>query len=332
MNFNKGIWKKLESDSLSGEKIIARLAVPEMSRKLYAGIDSMKQRHLLVPIEKDEEDYNDSESKGMSISTRKLIIKGTEQKRYIDIICQDISGHIIFDAIAEDIAEKLDNGIPKEVVANVIGKWRNFWKKTSQEIMSSNEIMGLFGELWFLYKWLLPYLENFEAIKRWRGPFSSRHDFEWKGKSVEVKSTTNVQSRVHKIHGIDQLSPPENGDLFLFSLRLREEQGSEMTLPSLIGSCKDLLGDDIESLSKFENILAIAGYSPLYDKEYSKFKFRVVDEKLYKVTEEFPHLERNSFINDIPSGIRLIEYSISLDGYDNLCVANSSKEGSKFIQ
>ena len=331
MNFNEDIWKKLESEYLSGEKIIARLAVPEMSRKLYAGIDSMKQRHLLVPIEKDEEDYNDAESKGLSILTRELIIKGTEQKKYIDIICQDASGHVIFDAIAGDIAEKLDKGIPKEVITNVIGKWRNFWKKTSQEIMSSNEIIGLFAELWFLYNWLLPHLKNFEAIKRWRGPFSSRHDFEWKGKSIEVKSTTNVQSRVHKIHGIEQLSPPENGDLFLFSLRLREEQGSKMTLPSLIKLCKDFLGNDIESLSKFENILAIAGYSPLYDKEYSKFKFRIVDEKLYKVTKDFPHLERNSFINDIPPGVGLIEYSINLDGYDNLCVANSSKEGSKFI-
>jgi len=331
MNFNQDVWKKLESDSLSGEKIIARLAVPEMSRKLYAGIDSMKQRHLLAPIEKDEEDYNDAESKGLSILTRELIIKGTEQKKYIDIVCQDVSGHIIFDAIAGDIAEKLDKGIPKEVITHVIGKWRNFWKKTSPEIMSSNEIIGLFAELWFLYNWLLPYLKNFEAIKRWRGPFSSRHDFERKGKSVEVKSTTNVQSRVHKIHGIEQLSPPENGDLFLFSLRLREEQGSEMTLPNLIKLCKDFLRDDIDSLSKFENILAITGYSPLYDKEYSEFKFRVVDEKLYKVTKEFPHLERNSFVNDVPSGVGLIDYSINLDGYDNLCIANSPKEGSKFL-
>jgi len=105
-----------------------------------------------------------------------------------------------------------------------------------------------------------------------------------------------------------------------------------MTLPSLIKLCKDFLGSDIESLSKFENILAITGYSPLYDKEYSKFKFRIVDEKLYRVTKEFPHLERSSFINDIPPGVGLIEYSINLDGYDNLCVANSSKEGSKFLK
>ncbi len=331
MNFNQDVWKKLESEYLSGEKIMARLAVPEMSRKLYVGIDSMKQRHLLVPIERTEDGYNDSESKGLSILTRELIIKGTEKKRYIDIICQDVLGHIIFDAIAGDIVEKLDKGVPKEVIANVIGKWRNFWKKTPKEMMSSNEIIGLFAELWFLYNWLLPHSQNFEAIKGWRGPFASRHDFEWQGKSVEVKSTTNVQSRIHKIHGIEQLSPLENGDLFLFSLRLREEQGSEMTLPNLIKLCKDFLENDIENLSKFENILAIAGYSPLYDKEYSKFKFRVVDEKLYKVTKEFPHLERNSFINDVPSGVGSIEYSINLDGYDNLCIANSPKEGSKFL-
>jgi len=331
MSFNQDVWKRLESEYLSGEKIIARLAVPEMSRKLYVGIDSMKQRHLLVPIEKDEEKYNDSESKGLSILTRELIIKGTEQKRYIDIICQDVSGHIIFDAIAGDIAEKLDKGIPKEVIANVIGKWRNFWKKTSQEIMSSNEIIGLFAELWFLSYWLLPKVDKLETVNRWHGPFASRHDFEWVGKSVEVKATINVQSRVHKIHGIDQLSPPLNGELLLFSLRLREEHGADKNLPDLIALCKEKLKDNVDALSKFENILVISGYSPIYDEEYSKFKFRIVDEKLYKVTDEFPRLIKESFIDGIPSGVGVVEYSINLDGYDNLCVANSPTEGSNIL-
>jgi len=182
----------------------ARLA--ELLNAFSNELVSIESKNIRLPHFTKVEIRNTTDSRQL-IAASFLIVSGLR--------ISFLPNNIIFDAIAEDIAEKLDNGIPKEVVANVIGKWRNFWKKTSQEIMSSNEIMGLFGELWFLYKWLLPYLENFEAIKRWRGPFSSRHDFEWKGKSVEVKSTTNVQSRVHKIHGIDQLSPPENGDLFL---------------------------------------------------------------------------------------------------------------------
>ena len=135
-----------------------------------------------------------------------------------------------------------------------------------------------------------------------------------------------MQSRVHQIHGIEQLSPPQGGKLLLFSLRLREEHGAEYTLPKLIILCKEKLKNNPEAISKFENILDLIGYSPLHDKEYSKFKFRVVDEKLYNVTDKFPRLITDSFIKGIPSGVGMIEYLINLDGYDQLCIAKSPNE------
>lgn len=326
MSLNQNIWTKLEDGLPSGERIAARLAIPNKSRKLYAGLDSYKQRHLLIPLEENEEEYYDSESRGISVKTKELIIKGSEQKKYIDIICQDVSGHVIFDAIAEDIAEKLDKGISREIIINVIGKWRNFWDKSVQDLLSYNVMTGLFAELWFLYYWLFPRMDKLSALAAWRGPFSSRHDFEWIGKSVEVKATTNVHSRTHKINGIEQLSPPENGELFLFSLRIREEHGANNDLPKLISLCREKLKDNSKAITKFENILGIIGYSPIHDNEYSKIKFRVVDERLYRVTDEFPRLIEDSFVNGIPPGIGTIEYNINLDGYDNLCLAKSHEE------
>ena len=194
-----------------------------------------------------------------------------------------------------------------------------------RELLSYNEIVGLFAELWFLQSWLLPQIDKLDAITHWRGPFLSRHDFEWSERSIEVKATTNAESRVHRIHGIEQLSPI-NEKLFLFSLRLREEQSSNFTLPNIIESCRAEIKDNTEASSKFENILAIAGYSSAYDEEYSKLKFRIVDEKLYEVTDSFPHLTKNSFIEGVSNGISMIEYTINLDGYDHLCIAKSPDE------
>src|SRR3989338_11244848 len=148
MIFNNEIWKKLESESPKGEKITARLVVPEMSRKLYAGFDSNKQRHLLIPLGENEEEYCDSQSRGLSIVTRDLVIQGSEPKKYIDIICQDNSGHLIFDVIASEIAEKLDSGESKEVLTNVISKWRRFWGQSPKEILTYEELIGLFAEMW----------------------------------------------------------------------------------------------------------------------------------------------------------------------------------------
>jgi hypothetical protein len=331
MSLNKEVWKKLESELLAGEQIAAKLIMPDVSKRLFIGLDSLKQHHILVSLINEDGEYNDSQSKGLSIVTKELVIKGnTDKKRYIDIVCLDPLGNNIFDIIGTEIAEGLDRGNPKEVVANVITKWRNFWSKKTRELLSRNEIVGIFAELWFLYYWLIPKVGISEAINRWRGPLLSRHDFEWTGKSVEVKATTNVGSRAHRIHGLEQLSPPQDGKLFLFSLRLREEQGASNTLPNLISICRDKLAENLEASAKFENCLAIAGYSPIYDEEYSSYKFRVVDEKLFHVTEKFPRIIASSFVEEIPSGVGLIEYDINLDGYDNLCIAKSSDNNIDF--
>jgi len=330
VNINKTTWEKLESEFATGKKIAARLFLPEVTRKLYAGLDANLFRHLLIPLDENQEEYVDSQSKGLSVSTKELIVQGSKPTKYIDIKCQDKSGFSIFEVIGQEIAERIDSGVPKEVVASVINKWRNFWSYSPKEILSRQKIIGLFAELWFFNFWLLSKLEKLEAVNRWRGPFSSRHDFEWSGTSVEVKATTNVKSRIHHINDVDQLLPPDDGVLFLFSLHLREEQGSQNSLTSLISLCRENIQDDVDALSKFENILAIFGYSPVYDEEYSKLKFRVVDQKLYSVKEGFPRIISGSFKNNIPNGVFDINYLINLDGFDEYCVATSPDDKFEF--
>ena len=70
MNLNKEVWNKLELRSVLGEKINARLAMPEISKRLYVGLDSFRQRHLLIPLEESDEEYNDSQSKGLLVLTK----------------------------------------------------------------------------------------------------------------------------------------------------------------------------------------------------------------------------------------------------------------------
>lgn len=323
MNIVENDWKRLENKIPKGEELIARLAFPEKTKKLYIGIDSNKSRHLLIPLRKNNDEFNDSDSRGLLVVTRDLSVKDSLSKRYIDIICNDSSGHAIFDAIGTEIAKKLDKSEPKDVAKKVIDKWRYFWGKPPRNLMSREEIIGLFAEIWFLYYWLLPHEKKNDAISKWRGPFSSRHDFEWKGKSVEIKATTGLRGRSHKINGIDQLSPPENGKLFLFSLKLREEHGAENTLPNIIELCREKLKNDIDAISKFENILAVSGYSPLHDDEYSKITFRAIDEKLYEVKDGFPRLTEDSLKKKLPDTVNAVEYSINLDGADSFCIATS---------
>jgi len=176
-------------------------------------------------------------------------------------------------------------------------------------------VIGLLAEIRFLTERLIPEVGPGEAVKRWRGSFGSRHDFEWQGCSVEVKATTSSRGRIFHINGIDQLDPPENGKLFFFGVRLREEGGAEQTLPSIIEACRNLLITDDEALDKFEYALIQARYSPHHNEEYEKMRFRIIEEMLYEVKDDFPRIGISNFIEGIPSGIERVEYEINLNAY-----------------
>lgn len=325
MNNTGANWLRLESSPPSGAHLAARLAAPDICSRLLCAIDSSLQRHFLVVLEPDDEPYSDRQSRGLTAETKDLMLDGSKSLRYLDIACNDASGHSLFDIIGAELVEGLtaaSQGSSVQVVRRVLGKWRRFWGQLPTRSLSYEEQLGLFGELWFLTFWLAAKIGYSDAVQRWRGPFSARHDFEWSGVSVEAKTTTSTRGRTHKINGIDQLALPERGKLFLFSLRLREETNATYTLPSLVSLCRTGLGTDQDGISYFENALTQAGYSIAHEDIYSKLSFRVVQQGLFDVRDDFPRLTRTLFPK-IPDSIESIEYVINISGCGHLLVAES---------
>ena len=322
------VWSKLVASSPSGDSLTARFAIPPVTERLLAAIDADGQRHLLIPLKPDDEELRDAQSRGVSVATRELTVRDRGTARYLDFECHDPAGHEAFDLIGGELAESLksEGAKPAVLAARVLAKWRRFWGQSPWQILSREEQLGLFAELWFLSVWLIPRAGIGKALAGWRGPLGARHDFEWPGKSVEVKATTSTRVRVHRINGLDQLAPPEEGGLRFFSLRLREEGGATNTLPGLVASCRTLLEADAEALSAFEAALVQAGYSPAHEEEYAKLKLRIVDEGWYRVEENFPRLTQTSFAGGIPSGVERVEYEINLAGFEHLRVAAKPEE------
>jgi hypothetical protein len=306
---------------------VARVALPEITPRLLCALDSAGSRHMLISLESTEDEFSDRQSRGVNVTTRELSIHGGVAEKYIDVICLDGGGHTIFDLMGGEIADGLLDGtrLPAETVRRVLSKWRRFWGQIPQPMLSREEQLGLFAEIWFLVEWLFPNLGH-NAIMAWHGPWGSRHDFEWSDKSIEVKATTNIRGRIHKIHGLDQLSNPENGVLFLFSVSLRDEHGATHNLPSLIEECRSHLADFDEGLARLENGLAHLGYSPSFDNEYASLKLRVAESALFRVDADFPRLIPMSFTTGIPSGIEKIDYEINLNSCNHLIVANQPNE------
>jgi hypothetical protein len=322
------IWVILEASQPIGQNLNSRLAVNDPNSRLLCAMDSNRNRHLLIPLENNEDGYEDSNSRGLNVITHDLRIHDHPLRQYIDISCRDSSGYLIFDLIAFEIATEIARmrRSPAEIVQNVIKKWRRFWGQLPQNILSYENQIGLFAEIWFMTYWLIPCAGITEALHRWRGPSGSRHDFEWPGYSVEVKATTSKRGKIHRIHGIDQLDPPENGILSLFSLSLREEAGAGNTLTGLVTVCRHEIEFDPDLLEIFESNLFRVGYSPLHEAEYAKNHYRIINESLFSVSGDFPRLNAGTIDGGIPAGVERVDYEINLNSFDHLIIAHNPTE------
>lgn len=325
------VWARL-GQVPHGERLVARLAAPDVTDRLAAALYAEGQRHLLLTLRPGDAAHDDRESRGVSVTTRELSLAEQAAERFIDLICCDAAGHDAFDLVGGELADRLATGAetPAEIVARVLAKWRRFWGQLPRQMLSRESQLGLFAELWFLSVWLLPRVGATEAVARWRGPFGARHDFEWPGRSVEVKATTSTRGAIHRINGIEQLAPPEAGDLLFFSLRFREEAGATSSLPTLIAACREQMIADSDALTRFETAVTQAGYSPIYEDEYARLHLRVVAEALYQVHGGFPRLTPAQLTAGVPGGIERVEYDINLGGFDHLRIARTPDEATDF--
>lgn len=327
------IWSRLADARIPGESLWARRAAPETTERIMAAIDSEARRHLLIPLASNEISIQDTQSRGVSVATRDLSMPEHSASRYLDIICHDASGYDAFDLIGGEMAERLAAGREPapDIVTHVLSKWRRFWGQLPKQILSREEQIGLFAEIWFLDKWLFPRSNLPDWVERWRGPFGARHDFEWAECSVEVKGTTSSRGPLHRINGLDQLDVPEQGNLLFFSMQLHEEAGAIQMLPSIISECRAQLEQDIDALNHFENALLRAGYSPAHEEEYSKLHLRIVSEGLFAVRDDFPRIISEQFSNGVLPGVERVEYEINLSGFSHLCIAHQSSEAGIYL-
>lgn len=319
-SFGPELWRELESTPPAYGAMRARRL---LDSDLVLAVDHDRRHHLLLPIASEEEGFTDSRSRGLLVAPRSLEVEDDPPRPFLDLCCSDRTANEAFNLIAESLVEELaKHGGPVEAVRTTLARWRRFWANLPIEGLTPEEVRGLFGELWFLLVWLLPH--GARAIEHWVGPAGARSDFQWPRLSVEVKTTISVRGHVHRINGIDQLDAPDDGALHVFSLRVREEPASTNSLTTLVAQIEDRLAEDPEHLDLFDGRLAAVGYSPAHADRYRDLRFRVVDERLYRVAEDFPRLSVASLTHGVPPGVERIEYEINLEGVAHLIVATGA--------
>jgi len=329
-------WDLLEAEPPTKERLAVRTALFGRHADVLIAIDAKLRRHVLVRIPLDEEDaLTERVSKGIGVQTIKMVPKDTGlEESFVEIACLDAQGHDAFDLVISELVDAVDRagGLARvKLVQGVLSKWRRFWSGVPTNALGVEQQIGLFGELYFLSRWLCGALGPSKAVGTWRGPAGARNDFELPGLAIEAKTTKRVDA-THVIHGLDQLLEPAGGVLLFFALCVRDEASATENLPLLVNEIRNQLTGDADALNLFETLLYTAGYDDRLEVEYAKLMLRVRSEGLYRVSAGFPRLIPASIVGGLPPGVDTVTYELRIDAAAAWLVAGAPGAASKLLQ
>ncbi len=316
-------------DAISGRRAVG---LPS-DRPLYLAVDSRSRRHLLVQIPDGTAPVTVRETRSLEVTTSRFQVGTNPEALYVDLVCTDASQHYTFSAISQDLIRSVRQtpGSLRDSIMSALGRWRAFWAVKAGG-MNREDALGLFGELWFLRRWLGAV--DAATISSWQATTNARHDFQWAAASVEVKTaaTQSVGPPMHPIASLDQLADAEQGQLYLFSLQVCDDALAANTLHSLISSLVATLQADLQALASFNEKLAARGYSPA-DPQAPTRTVRILSERLYRVDGAFPRLTRARFPPPgLPVGVAGVEYLLDLAACDEWLVARQPGDAHEMLR
>ncbi|MFF0487452.1 PD-(D/E)XK motif protein [Nocardia sp. NPDC004068] len=302
-------WMMLSSTPLRSPSAmrVSDLPVKTSNGRVAACVDPNNFRHLLVPIKSHQVIREGIDGPVLNLSRRPLETESTYQV-YADLAClaPDFNGiFATFCAAALEEIEVFEHS-PLKGLYRALDKWRMLFQRSGAPL-GPEQVAGLFGELSVLC-FLLE--TNPSAHHWWRGPLGNCHDFSTGGSAIEVKTSLVPKGRRVRIHGLDQLDPPAGGELLLTSLRV-EPAVDGPSLETMIDRALERADDESAVLG----LLALAGYHRADADHYRDKRFRVVEQRWYRVEGTFPRLTETMLeAASIPVVVHDVEYTIDLSG------------------
>lgn len=305
------IWDELENDKSFSHGLLLRrysgavlpdvfiaLKSPEKFRCIATSISNIINVNLvsfsnlrdisveLIPDEKKSE---------KNILLFKLL--SNQHRDIFSVLCEDL--------IASISSVTNETQLVKELL-NRFEKWKSLFDRAAAQGLSAEEQRGLFGELFFLRKFLQTNSDFIAVINSWVGSEKQIKDFQFGNWSLEVKTTHgNNHQKVH-ISSERQLDTTNLENLFLYHLSLETRQQSGESLNQIADSVCEILSPDFTSLNRFKNKLLEGGYFEQHRTLYENTGYFTRQDVFYKVENDFPRIEEA----DIRNGVGDVKYSI----------------------
>lgn len=230
-------------------------------------------------------------------STKSLrVIQGKEGENVywtcLDLINNEFKK--IFFYFCEDIVSAILNSKDEIDELNIIRDRFYIWKimfKKAKNSLSLEKEQGLFGELYFLYSYMIPKYGIDISINSWAGPLGYNKDFSMETDWIEVK-TPSVNADCIKISSLSQLSSDVPGRLAIIKVEKmsNEFDGDNSSVLDLVESISNKISS-LELKQKFLSKVAEYGFSE--ENNFVNYRFDVQNVSLYKVEKDFPRLNES---------------------------------------
>lgn len=218
----------------------------------------------------------------------------------------------IFAVLCEDLIESISEETnEKKIIREVLNrfeKWKSLFNKIGLQGLKPEQQRGLFGELYFLRKFLQKHSDFYSIVNTWVGTEKQVRDFQSSNWAVEVKTTHGNNHQKVQISSERQLDTTNLENLFLYQISLDQQQNSGETLNDIVDLVADILRTETIVLNKFKSKLYEAGYFDLQRNLYETIGYHIRQDLFYKVENDFPRIEEN----DIRTGVGDVKYSIIL--------------------
>jgi hypothetical protein len=289
-----------------GKLTVRPTGVKTSHGQVVHAVDESGFPSLMVPVEASDHEYVEWQNKAVTLRRRNLPVQGVTQTF---LVLQSTSSRLLsqFSLLADDILEAV-SAYPESaamIMRQTVERWKEMLRDQKAPLLSEEQLIGLFGELLFLEE--LACEHGPLALHAWQGPNGGRHDFAFQNASVEVKTTTTLDTFTVTFHGTKQLEKPVDRFLYVQGYRVEPTIAGE-SVPQVLQRLFNLGISRLELLRLVEQL----GYSETDANHYAERRFAVLSRRSVAVNGDFPRITSETISEEILHRISALRYQVDL--------------------
>lgn len=298
-------WEKISFEETTKGYKALRIS-SECKSELFIAVDTDDNRCLLLFLPSDFEVKLNGKDK------EKLQLTYIKENHVILIKLNDVDFIDLFNDLIISLYSKIHrifdpNSYSKELISSFY-KWVEFFDDKQNKKLGTEEIQGLFGELFVLSETIVKANnQNVNSVlTSWRGPFDHTNDFVLDKKNVEVKTKQESKSFV-KISSEHQLDIEFDKGLELLVVSVVNDISHGESIFDLLIKTIGLIRESQGDLAILYHALNQKGLTIDSVKEYNNHRFIVKKTTTYDCTQDgFPKLSTSN----IPEEITKLKYQL----------------------